>query len=272
MSIAAGADITAGRGAATHAASAAQFANNAIQAGNNATQSMSNATNRWFELWKQQDEQAARKQAMEIAEKEIGLKEKDQDLRSRAQDLDEYKWQTQKKEVETRANLNLAQAGLTIENRKGVALDKQAEHSPLQDMYLSDLLQNMRNGIPPTPTQKQEAINRLRNLNIPLPYDDKGRPSIDLYLEQQLNNQNQKIAFLEKSAQGIKGQYMQGENYAKSNQTPNELSADGGTYRFRNGNFTFSKNGQINFIKNPTPKQAQILAQLQNQQSAFTRE
>lgn len=65
---------------------------------------------------------------------------------------------------------------------------------------------------------------------------------------------------------------MQGEAYTKSNQTPNELTADGGTYHFRNGNFTFSKNGKIDFIKNPNPKQAQILAQLQSQQSAFTRE
>lgn len=269
MSIAAGADITAGRGAATHAASAAQFANNAIQAGNNATQSMSNATNRWFELWKQQDEQAARKQAMDIAEKEIGLKEKDQDLRSRAQDLDEYKWQTQKEEVKTRAILNQAQAGLTSENRKGVALGNQAEHAPLQDMYVSDIVQNMRNGIPPTPAQKQEAINRLRSLNIPLPYDDKGQPSIDLYLEQQLNNQNQKIAFLEKSAQGINGQYMQQAqpNYA---QKPQSINLGGGVH-IRNENGQILRNGKI--VAQNDPKYYEYANKLGlNPQSAFTRE
>lgn len=269
MSIAAGADITAGRGAATHAASAAQFANNAIQAGNNATQSMSNATNRWFELWKQQDEQAARKQAMEIAEKEIGLKEKDQDLR--AAQLDETK-----RQFDAQAGLRQAQAW----SYNASANNAQQNANFTQNQNIAQNYENEARSLVYDLAQKGQELNAGDKLKLDnmlkamglYRYDPKNPKNNFTGVEFFAQNKQKYYEELAYAQNGIKGQYMQGENYAKNNQTPNELTADGGTYRFRNGNFTFSKNGKIDFIKNPNPKQAQILAQLQNQQSAFTRE
>lgn len=266
MSIAAGADITAGRGAATHAASAAQFANNAIQAGNNATQSMSNATNRWFELWKQQDEQAARRQAMEIANKEIGLKEKDQDLR--AAQLDETKRQfdaqaglRQAQAYSYNASANNAQQNANFTQNQNIAQNYENEARSL----VYDLAQK---GQELNAGDKLKLDNMLKAMGL-YRYDPKNPKNNFTGAEFFAQNKQKYYEELAYAQNGIKGQYMQQAqpNYA---QKPQSINLGGGVH-IRNENGQILRNGKI--VAQNDPKYYEYANKLGlNPQSAFTRE
>lgn len=265
MSIAAGADITAGRGAATHAASAAQFANNAIQAGNNATQSMSNATNRWFELWKQQDEQAARKQAMDIAEKEIGLKEKDQDLR--AAQLDETK-----RQFDAQAGLRQAQAW----SYNASANNAQQNANFTQNQNIAQNYENEARSLVYDLAQKGQELNAGDKLKLDnmlkamgmYRYDPKNPKNNFTGAEFFAQNKQKYYEELAYAQNGINGQYMQQTqpNYA---QKPQSINLGGGVH-IRNENGQILRNGKI--VAQNDPKYYEYANKLGLTQNAFTRE